>query len=91
MLLNGVRFTEKDFRAFGVYVMQAEPLLATATVNTLLPCCCWQPCSLLVCWTACAGHHWVPFETDLCYCVAAGQGNDRDERPAAPAAVGQPC
>lgn len=50
MLLNGVRFTEKDFRAFGVYVMQAEPLLATATVKALLLCCCWEPRSLLVCW-----------------------------------------
>ena len=33
ILLNGTRFTEDDFRAFGVYVMQAEPLLATATVR----------------------------------------------------------
>ncbi|KAK9823066.1 hypothetical protein WJX81_006280 [Elliptochloris bilobata] len=33
VLLNGVHFTEKDFRAFGVYVTQAEPLLATATVR----------------------------------------------------------
>ncbi len=33
MLLNGARFLERDFREFGVYVMQAEPLLATATVR----------------------------------------------------------
>jgi len=33
VLLNGARFLERDFREFGVYVMQAEPLLATATVR----------------------------------------------------------
>ncbi|KAK9905029.1 hypothetical protein WJX75_008206 [Coccomyxa subellipsoidea] len=33
VLLNGRPFIERDFRYWGVYVMQAEPLLATATVK----------------------------------------------------------
>jgi ABC-type methionine transport system ATPase subunit len=33
VLVNGKPFTERDFRHWGVYVMQAEPLLATATVQ----------------------------------------------------------
>ena len=33
VLLNGVPYTDRDFRRWGVYVMQAEPLLNTATVG----------------------------------------------------------
>ena len=33
VLLNGVPYTDRDFRCWGVYVMQAEPLLNTATVG----------------------------------------------------------
>ncbi len=33
VLLNGVPYTDRDFRRWGVYVMQAEPLLNTATVS----------------------------------------------------------
>ena len=33
VLINGRPFGERDFRHWGVYVMQAEPLLATATVG----------------------------------------------------------
>ena len=33
VLVNGRPFGERDFRHWGVYVMQAEPLLATATVR----------------------------------------------------------
>ena len=33
VLVNGRRFAGRDFRRWGVYVMQTEPLLATATVG----------------------------------------------------------
>ena len=34
VLLNGQPYTDRDFRRWGVYVMQAEPMLNTATVST---------------------------------------------------------
>ena len=33
VLLNGQPYTDRDFRRWGVYVMQAEPMLNTATVS----------------------------------------------------------
>ena len=33
VLLNGRPYTDREFRRWGVYVMQAEPLLNTATVS----------------------------------------------------------
>ena len=35
VLLNGCPYTDRDFRHWGVYVMQAEPMLNTATVSSL--------------------------------------------------------
>ena len=84
VLLNGTRFTEDDFRAFGVYVMQAEPLLATATVRQhaaglwLFKALTYGACTVRGCLLA-----------EL-WCPGPGEGNHRDERAAATAAVCEP-
>ena len=36
VLVNGRPYTDREFRRWGVYVMQAEPLLNTATVRPSL-------------------------------------------------------
>ena len=37
VLLNGHTYRDRDFRHWGVYVMQAEPMLNTATVSLQMP------------------------------------------------------
>ena len=42
VLVNGRPYTDRDFRRWGVYVMQAEPLLNTATVSPSLSPQSWS-------------------------------------------------